>query len=95
MSQQRQNEQFALLIREQQIEHKEAMSRYEEMQNKHLEIQKLTLEKLNNNQANEGNSSYSNNTIFNSLETFNYVPDEEKTFEAYFKRYERYFLHRL
>ena len=39
----------------------------------------------------EKGMTYSQSTIYNSIETFEYVPENDKTFEAFYRRYEDIF----
>ena len=40
----------------------------------------------------ENNTAFSHNTIWNSMETFIYLLEEDKIFEAFFRRYENLFM---
>ena len=39
----------------------------------------------------EKGMTYSQSTIYNSIETFEYVPENDKTVEAFYRRYEDIF----
>ena len=56
-----------------------------------LELQKqqeALFKSLSNNQPIDSTIIFSQNTVWNALETFSYTPDEDKTFEAYYRNYE-------
>ena len=46
------------------------------------------LKSLSNNQPTDSTTIFTQNAVWNALETFSYAPDEDKTFEAYYRRYE-------
>ena len=43
---------------------------------------------LSNNQPTDSTIIFIQNAVWNALETFSYALDEDKTFEAYYRRYE-------
>ena len=56
-----------------------------------LELQKqqeTLFKSLSNNQPTDSTTIFTQNAVWNALETFSYAPDEDKTFEAYYRRYE-------
>ena len=56
-----------------------------------LELQKqqeALFKSLNNNQPTDRTTIFTQNAVWNAYETFFYAPDEDKTFEAYYRRYE-------
>ena len=56
-----------------------------------LELQKqqgALFKSLCNNQPTDSTTIFTQNAVWNSLETFSYVPDEDKIFEAYYRIYE-------
>ena len=50
--------------------------------------QEALLKSLSNNQPTDSTTIFTQNAVWNALETFSYAPDEDKTFEAYYRRYE-------
>ena len=51
-----------------------------------LELQKqqeALFKSLSNNQPTDSTTIFTQNAVWNALETFSYAPDEDKTFEAY------------
>ena len=56
-----------------------------------LELQKqqeALFKSLSNNQPTDNTTIFTQNAVWNALQTFSYTPDEDKTFEAYYRRYE-------
>ena len=56
-----------------------------------LELQKqqeALFKSLSVNQPTDSTTIFTQNVVWNALETFSYAPDEDKTFEAYYRRYE-------
>ena len=53
-----------------------------------LKQQETLFKSLSNNQPTYSTTIFSQNVVWNALETFSYAPDEDKTFEAYYRRYE-------
>ena len=43
---------------------------------------------LSNNKPTNSTTILTQNAVWNALETFSYAPDENKTFETYYRRYE-------
>ena len=63
----------------------------EKQQRFFLELQKqeeARFKCLNNNQPPDSTAVFTQNAVWNAVETSIYVPDEDKTFEAYYRRYE-------
>ena len=61
----------------------------EKQQRFFLELLKQALLKsLSNNQPTDSTTIFTQNRVWNALETFSYAPDEDKTFEEYCRRYE-------
>ena len=44
--------------------------------------------RLSNSQPTDSTTILTRNAVWNALETFSYAPDEDKTFEAYYRKYE-------
>ena len=57
-----------------------------ELQQKQLE--ELLVNSLNVSKNSEKDTIFSQSTIYNLIETFEYVPENDKTFEAFYRRYE-------
>ena len=53
-----------------------------------LKQQEALFKSLSYNQPTDSTSIFTQNTVWNALETFSYASDEDKTFEAYYRRYE-------
>ena len=53
-----------------------------------LKQQEALFKSLNNNQPTDCTTIFSQNAVWNALETFSYAPVENKSFEAYYRRYE-------
>ena len=70
----------------------ESQQKNEEKQQRFfLELQKqqeALFKSLSNNQPTDSTTIFTQNAVWNALETFSYAPDEDKTFEAYYRRYE-------
>ena len=49
--------------------------------------QEARFKSLSNNQPTDSKTIFTQNTVWNALETFSYVPDEDKTAESYYRRY--------
>ena len=63
----------------------------EKQQRFFLELQKqqeTLFKSLSNNQPTDSTAVFIQNAVWNAVETFIYAPDEDKTFEAYYRRYE-------
>ena len=70
----------------------------EKQQRFFLELQKqqeALFKSLSNNQPTDSSTVFTQNAVWNALETFSYAPDEDKTFGAYYRRYLYYRLCRL
>ena len=50
--------------------------------------QEALFKSLSNNQPKDSTTIFTQNAVWNALETFSYALDEDKTFEAHYKRYE-------
>ena len=56
-----------------------------------LELQKqeeALFKSLSNNQHIDSTAVFTQNAVWNAVKTFIYAPDKDKTFEAYYRRYE-------
>ena len=53
-----------------------------------LQKQEALFKSLSNNQPTDSTTIFTQNAVWNALKTFSYTPDEDKTFEAYYRRYE-------
>ena len=62
-----------------------------EQQIQRKQQKELFLKVLNKTELSENNTAFSRNTIWNSMKTFIYLPAEDKTFEAFYRRYEDLF----
>ena len=75
-----------------QKENEERIFKNEEKQQRFfLELQKqqeALFKSLSDNQPTDSTTIFTQNAVWNALETFSYAPDEDKTFEAYYRRYE-------
>ena len=73
-------------------ENEERILKNEEKQKQFfLELQKqheAPFKSVSNNQPTDSTTIFTQNAVWNSLETFSYAPDKDKTFEAYYRRYE-------
>ena len=73
-----------------QKENEERILKNEEKQQRFfLELQKqqeALFKSLSNNQPTYTSTIFTLNAVWNALETFSYAPDEDKTFEAYYRR---------
>ena len=74
----------------------ESQQKNEEKQQRFfLELQKqqeALFKSLSNNQRRDSSTIFSQNAVGNALETFSYAPDEDKTVEAYYRRYENIYI---
>ena len=75
-------------LHKQQLEFQQFTLQKTELQQKHFE--ELLVNSLNGSKNSE-DRIYSQSTIYNSIETFEYVPENDKTFEAFYRRYEDIF----
>ena len=75
-----------------QKENKERILKNEEKQQRFfLELQKqqeALFKSISNNQPTDSTTIFTQNAMWNALETFSNAPDKDKTFEAYYRRYE-------
>ena len=91
---QKENEKRILKNEEKQLqkENEERILKNEEKQQRFcLELQKqkeALFKSLSNNQPTDSATIFTQNAVWNALETFFYAPDEDKTFETYYRRYE-------
>lgn len=61
----------------------------EKWQKQLLQTQELILKVAGNKQQNiEKEATFSQDAVWNTIETFNYSLEEDKNFEDYFRRYE-------
>ena len=63
----------------------------EKLQRFFLDLQKqqeAPFKRLSNNQPTDSTTIFSQNAVRNVLKTFSYAPDEDKTLEVYYRRYE-------
>ena len=87
MKSQQKNEEKLLQL---QRENEERILKNEEKQQRfflELKKQEALFKNLSNNQPIDSTTIFSQNAVWNALKTFSYAPDEDKTFEAYFRRY--------
>lgn len=81
--QQQKNEQRQTRLKEKQLEIQQ------KTEEKQLELQELLLWAVTNKGQNSRNeATFLQNAIWSSIKDFSYAPDEDKTFAAYFRRYE-------
>ena len=75
-----------------QKENEERILKNEEKQQRFfLELQKqqeALFKSLSNNQPTDRTTIFTQNAVWNVLVTFSYAPDEDKTVETYYRRYE-------
>ena len=55
------------------------------------DFEELLVNSLNGSKNSGKDTIFSQSTIYNSIETFENVPDNDKTFEAFYRRYEDIF----
>ena len=48
----------------------------------------LLLKSLNGTKTSQNDTTFSQGTIYSTIETFEYVPENDKTFDAFYRRYE-------
>ena len=53
-----------------------------------LKQQEALFKSLSNNQPTDSTTIFTQKAVWNALETFSYAPDENKTLETYYRRYE-------
>ena len=63
----------------------QALMKSEELQN---QMEELLLKSLNSTKTSENDTTFSQGIIYSTIETFDYVPENDKTFDAYYRRYE-------
>ena len=89
MESQQKNEEKLLQL---QKENEERILKNEEKQRRFfIELQKqqeALFKSLSNNQPTDSTTIFTQNAAWNARETFSYAPDEDKTFEEYYGRYE-------
>ena len=66
----------------------QALTKSEERQN---QMEELQLKSLNGTKTSEIDTTFSRGTIYSTIETFEYVPENDKTFGAFYRRYEGVF----
>ena len=54
--------------------------------------QEALFKSLSNNQPTDSTTIFTQNAVWKALETFSYAADEDKTFEAYYRRYENIYI---
>ena len=89
-SQQKKNEEKLRQLQKKKNEER-ILKNEEKQQRFFLELQKqqgALFTSLSNNQPTDSTTIFTQNAVWNALETFSYEPDEDKTFEAYYRRYE-------
>ena len=79
------------LFLQQKEQEEKLLQQQKEQQNQQKQQEKLFLKVLDKKEPSENNSAFSHNKIWNSTETFIYLPEENKTFEAFNRRYEDLF----
>ena len=89
MESQQKNEEKLLQL---QKENEERILKNKEKQQRFfLELQKqqeALFKSLSINHPTDSTTIFTQNPVWNALKTFSYVPDEDKTFKAYYRRYE-------
>ena len=55
------------------------------------QMEELLLKSLNGTKASENDTTFSLGTIYSTIETFEYVPESDKNFYAFYRRYEDVF----
>ena len=96
MESQQKNEEKLLQL---QRENEERILKNEEKQQGFfLELQKqqeALFKSVSNNQPTDSTTIFTQNAVWNALETYSYASDEDKTFEVYYRRYLYYRLCQL
>ena len=72
---------LVLELHKQELEFQQLTLQKTELQQKHFE--ELLVNSLNGSYNSEKDSIFSQSTIYNSIDTFEYVPENNKTFEAF------------
>ena len=78
-----------LWLHKQQIEFQQFTLQKTELQQKQLE--ELLENSLNGSKNSDKDTIFSQGTIYNSIETFEYIPENDKSLEAFYRRYEDIF----
>ena len=55
---------------------------------RHNQMEELLLKSLNSTKTSENDTTFYQGTIYSTIETFEYVPENDKTFDAFYRRYE-------
>ena len=76
-------------LHKQQLEFQQFTQQITELEQKYFE--ELLVNSLHGSKISEKDTIYSHSAIYNSTDTFEYVPENDKTFEAFYKRYEDIF----
>ena len=71
--------------KEKEQENEEKQQRFFRELQKH---QEALFKSLSNNQPTDSTAVFTQNAVWNAVETFIYAPDKNKTFEAKYRRYE-------
>ena len=82
-------QQLVMELHKQQLECQQFTLQKNELQQKHFG--ELLVNSLNGSKNTEKDTIFSQSTIYNSIDTFEYVPENDKTFEAFYRRYESIF----
>ena len=82
-------EKLVMELHKQQLEFQQFTLQKPELEQKHFE--ELLVNSLNGSKNSEKDTIFSQSTIYNSIDTFEYVPENDKTFEAFYRRYEDIF----
>ena len=82
-------QQLLMELHKQQIEFQKFTLQKNEPQQKQLE--EVLVNSLNDSKNSEKDTIFSQSTIYNSIETFKYVPENDKTFKVFYRRYEDIF----
>ena len=83
------HQQLFMELHKKQIEFQQFTLQKTELQQKQLE--ELLVNLLNGSKKSEKETIFSQSTIYNSIKTFEYVPENDKTFETFYRRYEDIF----
>ena len=82
-------EKLVMELHEQQLQFEQFTLQKTELQQKHFE--ELLVNSLNGSTNSEKDAIFSLSSIYNSIETFEYVPENDKTFEGFYRSYEDIF----
>ena len=82
-------EKLVMELHKQQLEFQQFTLQKTELQQKHFE--ELLVNSLNRSKNSEKYTIFTQSTIYNSIDTFEYVPENDKTFEVFYTRYENIF----